>query len=87
MVVFVTYRMAQSIRGHFQLHSSKLITRPVLGFINSLFVLNTATAAFVYNRSLDSRLQIYWICSVILSTIVGLNTDFRADWGLILQDQ
>jgi hypothetical protein len=55
----------------------------MIAVINNVVVMNNATASYIYNYFLTTETLVYWLISAGIATISGLNTDFRADWGLI----
>jgi hypothetical protein len=55
----------------------------MLAVIANICILNNTTASYVYSAFLNTGTLVYWIISAIIATVVGLNGDFKSDWGLI----
>jgi hypothetical protein len=85
-MTFLFYRCVQSIRSHRQF-GDRCYSRPLIGITAVLFSANTVLSSYLYNIYLTEGLQNYWLVSVALSTLAGIQADFRADWGIISFDE
>lgn len=88
MLIFFSYRFIQSIRAHLQFSPGISFSRPKFAAINAICNMNTMISSYLYNAySTTQGFLVYWILSAIASTLTGLNTDYRTDWGLISFDE
>ena len=58
-----------------------------MALTHNVLAIFTVTASLLYNIYLTDSLEVFWLFFAIFTTLTGIHTDFRADWGLILQDE
>jgi hypothetical protein len=80
-LTYFFYRCVQGVRSHMQT-GDRCYSRPLIGLTSALFNINTVISSYLYTIYLTNDLLIYWIVSTALSTLAGIQADFRADWGL-----
>jgi hypothetical protein len=70
------------MRSHHQFGNGQILSRPIQGLIASALGINTFVSSYIYSIY-GKEWIIYYVISITISTISGLNADYRADWGLI----
>lgn len=85
--VFTQYMLVMlgfhGIRLHLRLNTSNLFSRPLLTVYSVIATINSVISSYVYNTLLYDGLFIYWIISSVVATLVGLNTEYKGNWGLL----
>jgi len=87
MLIFFSYRLAQTYRLHTEYEAGKICSRANNGGLAVCLGINTVIASYIYGTYDTQQLMIYWIFSATIGTLANINADFRADWGILTFDK